>query len=116
MNASRFQNYYYEMRFRREMDHALALSFEHLLHETSNKPLIQLKSRNKKWDTVFETFRCNKSNPLSNDQCSICQYGFKSNQIVRKTCSNCYFHALCVDKWLTNAEPKTCPNCVIKLI
>ena len=111
----RFEQYYNEMRFRREMDQALSLSFEYFLNETSNKKILKLKSRLKKYDSVFETFRCNKTRPLSDDMCSICQFGFKRNQIIRKTCSNCHFHALCIDKWLVNAKSKTCPNCVVIL-
>jgi hypothetical protein len=110
----RLHSLYYEMQYERDMDIALSSSFEHLLNENENKKIIKLKSRKKEWDKSFTTFRCNKVNPLCSEKCSICQYGFKSNQIVRNTCEKCYFHALCIDRWLVNVNK--CPNCMVIIL
>lgn len=112
----RIQRLYDEIRFRREMEHVLSMSFEQHLNDSLSRKTVNIRTRIKKHDDYFETYRCNKKKPLKDEQCSICQYGYKSNQIVRQTCVSCYFHALCIDKWLVNSKNGTCPNCSIKLI
>lgn len=107
-----FEAFFNESRFHRELEITMLRSFEQARDNSLNQNIRNVKKRKKNWDIIFETFRCNKSKNLQDEKCTICQYGFKSNQIVRNTCLNCYFHALCIDKWLVNAKIKSCPNCM----
>jgi hypothetical protein len=77
----------------------------------SEGSIFKPKSRIKEYDDVFHTMRCNKKNNLHTERCTICIDEFKSNQICRKTCEKCVFHALCIDTWILNSKDKTCPNC-----
>ena len=83
------------------------LRMQYITDKSTFKPT----SRIRKHDELFTTLRCNKNNSLKGENCTICLDGFKPNQIFRKTCAKCVFHALCIDTWIINSNDKSCPNC-----
>lgn len=94
----------------------MMIRYDQYLSQQRQQELISLRifrpnSRIKDYDNCFLTLRCSKKNNIKDQNCTICLEGFKSNQIFRKTCEKCVFHALCIDTWLCNNERKSCPNC-----
>ena len=54
-----------------------------------------------------------KFNKSQDEKCTVCQYDFAENEIIRKlTCGHLY-HFACVDEWLI--KDKKCPVCKIEI-
>ncbi len=59
------------------------------------------------------SIKYNKLTYKNSDKCTICQFEFTENELLRKLSCGHLYHRSCVDEWLT--KEKKCPVCKLEV-
>lgn len=81
---------------------------QRFLEERINDASVRVAKKRKR-DTGHK--KITSSDPLLQEDCTICMEPFKCNEFKRTLACEHVFHKKCVDKWLKKHEDNKCPLC-----